>query len=379
MDNLLDEFFKICLIELSNEKENFYAPFSEFSKILLHTYNKTNDENINYESIMYNYLDRYNGVLNARGYSGEYITKEKIIEKIDKYEDISWLFYKDGIVLPVCDTYAKDEDGSNYYMQVIEEDGSIKEILRKGYTWTDNVQDLSKIIQITSVEYFDIIGTSEYWKNIAFDSGAVKIFDLEPIPIYVNGELICIDSIDNIMIAVGQMLDENIAYKIKDEDSIIYCSDELAWNFSNYVPLRYFIKDYNPKDSSKLELANVFNDYYLSAVLSSDCFFSNLMVKDGSLKFVPEYTVRISKETGTIGYIMDNCYFFIENDTPILYPLCSTSSGNYGKVYLKDILTYYNVLEENVFEYVFTEEELMEYYENYIKDMEQENNNGMGL
>ncbi len=103
-EGLIDELFKICTSELEKEKENYYAPFAEFAKVLYYTSDscKTIDSYL-YPEIMYSYLEQYNALLVNMGYEGELITKEKILEKLDKYKDISlFLYSKDKIGRASC-------------------------------------------------------------------------------------------------------------------------------------------------------------------------------------------------------------------------------------------------------------------------------------
>ncbi|MDE5630610.1 MAG: hypothetical protein K2I70_03320, partial [Bacilli bacterium] len=135
---------------------------------------------------------------------------------------------------------------------------------------------------------------------------------------------------------------------------------------------------YNPKDFSSLELKNVLNDAYLKNLLITDCFFSNVIIQDNELKFMPTYRIEVEESFGTYNLELGDFYFGIDNDVVKLYPL-EYVTGFEGKVYLKDILTYYNVLDEDTLLYKFTKDELMNYYEQYMIDINREKENSMGL
>lgn len=382
---LFDELFKICTIELSKETENYYAPFAQFAKLFYYTTDgkKQSEDGYSYPETMYSYLDKYNALLKDMGYNGEIITKDKILEKVDKYKDIRYLFYKEGSVVPVIDTFSKEDEKGflQFYITVVFEDGSKMNLLQRDYKRAHSLFSYDYFyMQVKGIEYYDIIGAPEYWKKIALDSGSLKVADLEEIPIYMNGELIANESIDNLEVTVGQGDNGEYVFFIKSKKTNFYRSFG-QWNCSNsskYVPLKTYLKNFNPADMSSLELSNIFNEEYLMDVLVDDCFFTNITIQDESLVFMPTIKIVVKEDIGISAFDLGEYFFGIEDDGVRLYPIKYTT-GFEGKVYLKDILTYYNVLDEDIFEYEFTEEELMNYYENYIKDIEQENNNSMGL
>ena len=380
VDGLLDEIFKVCLEELKNENEDYYAPFNEFARVLYYTTDKkTNNDDLNdskYPEIMYTYLEKYNEALREMRYGGELITKEKILARLSKYEDIQDIFYQNDSAVPVVNSYSREKENGylGFYMQTFDEDGNKIEVLQGDYSRpTDFVANLYYFMQITGVEYYDIIGTSEYWKEIGIDSGSIKVADIESIPIYLDGELLGSEYINNLTISIGQARDGSIAYEIKRKDGdILYSYDAFANNTSKDVPLKTFLRGYNPKNFSSLELRNVLNDDYLMSLLINDCFFSNVIIQDYKLKFIPNYRIEVDEELGGALLDLGDCYFGLDNEEVKLYPL-NYVSGFDGKVYLKDILTYYNVLSEDTLLYSFTKDELMGYYDQYMEDINKEN------
>lgn len=382
---LLDELFKICIIELSKETENDYAPFAEFAKLLYYTSDIRVDKNDNYccADIMYKYLDKYNKLLERMGYSGYLITKEDILKKVDKYKNVTEFFYKEDSVLPVVDSFFEEnEEGySDLYITTIQEDGSKKELLSNDYNRVPHLTpSIYFYMQIKGVEYYDIIGTPEYWKKIALDYGSLSIADLESIPIYWDGEFLTTELIDNLEVTVGRDNNGKLAFGIKSKDTnFFYSSGELNETQSKYVPLKTYLKHYNPADMTCLELSNVFNKNYLMDVLLEDCFFTNIIIQDNDFVFIPTINIVARRTIDDIWNCdLGEIFFCTEHDKVKISPL-NYVTGLEEKVYLKDILVYYDVLDEDIFKYEFTEDELMNYYENYMKDMNRENNNSMGL
>lgn len=390
-NDLLDEIFKICEFELKYEKEDYYKPFAEFAKILFYTSDFKKDNFYNYPNIMYDYLDKYNELLKEMGYNGELITKEGILEKVDKYKDVKYLFFKESAkrktVIPVSDVFWNENENGwpIHYITIIDSEGNKHNtnISPDNYcNFSMNYQNLFYFLQIMGIEYYDIIGTPEYWEKIAINLGnmkveAMKVADLEEVPIYLEGELIGTESIDNLEITVGQSEDGYIAYEIRSKDSnFAYSSSPSASNQSNFVPLKTFIKNYNPRDFSSLELSNILNDYYLMDIMMDDCFFSTVIIKDNTLKFRPNYQIEIDDGFGKFNLALGNCFFVIKDDKVCLHPLNYAKEAN-GKIYLKDILTYYNVLDEDTLLYYFTKDELMEYYYMYLEDNVIEKEKGM--
>ena len=383
-EGLIDELFKICTSELEKEKENYYAPFAEFAKVLYYTSDscKTIDSYL-YPEIMYSYLEQYNALLVNMGYEGELITKEKILEKLDKYKDISLFLYSKDRVVPVSDVYSKEnQDGRlNFYMTVIESDGSKLEMPQEDYKISSDTLNKFYFMQIMSIKYYDIIETEEFWKKIVLDFQTLKVADLEPIPIYLDGNLISDEHcIDDLEIAIGKNRDGSVAYHIRGSNSFNCTYHYECTSTSQYVPLKDYLKNYNPKDFSSLELTDVLYDYYLMDILSNDCFFSNVLIKDDTLVFIPKCRVIVNEPNSTTDFELSEYFFgkdYSDNEVKI-YPLEYTNGFEF-KVYLKTILAYYNVLDEETFEYHFTKEELMNYYEKYLEDMNLENSSRLGL
>lgn len=383
-EGLIDELFKICTSELEKEKQNYYAPFAEFAKVLYYTSDscKAIDSYL-YPEIMYSYLEQYNALLVNMGYEGELITKEKILEKLDKYKDISLFLYSKDSVIPVSDVYSKEnQDGRlNFYMTVIESDGSKLEMPREDYKISRDNLNKFYFMQIMSIKYYDIIETEEFWKKIVLDFQTLKVADLEPIPIYLDGKLISDEHcIDDLEIAIGKNKNGSVAYHIRGSNSFNCTYNYECTSTSQYVPLRDYLENYNPKDFSSLELTDVLNDYYLMDILYNDCFFSNVLIKDDTLVFIPQCRVIVNEPNSTTDFELNEYFFgkdYSDNEVKI-YPLEYTNGFEF-KVYLKTILAYYNILDEETFEYHFTKQELMDYYEKYLEDMNLENSSSLGL
>ncbi len=375
VEGLLDEIFKICKIEFEKQTDNYYAPFEEFSKLLYYS----SDMITGKCDLMYKYLDEYNSLLEKKGI--EIITKEEIESKINKYKDVTSFICQEDYVAPLISTGFNDYN--KYCYKIYDETGEETEITDSYYkTFFSFDSNLFFQLQMSSIAYNDIIGTPEYWEKMALDTHFLKTADFKAIPICFDGQQLSTEYLGNLKIAVGLTANEKIGYVIKNQDNnVIYKTDDSllnSENVSNYIGLEDYLRKYNPKDFDSLELTNVLNDYYLLDLLKDYDMFCNLMIEDGNIIITPKYQINIQDGDKIFSGDLGSCYFAYQDDQLVLSPLEYTT-GFEEKVYLKYILDYYGILDENTLQYGFTKEELISYYNNYINDISLDSNIHFGI
>lgn len=358
---LLNELFEICKTELNNEKENVYAPFTRFTRILFYT----NDLHTKEPTIMYNYLKKYNKLLKHRGYNVKLITKEDLIEKCAPFQNIKGVAYKRGEIFPFIETYEKSNGTENkFYIQVINEKGNSEEIENFGYNTICGI-NLNYYIKLTSLENYDSIGTEEYWEKMAFEQNLLNPGIYKEIPIYLNGVLLTNNFLSDLTIKVGLNQKKELGYIIEDKNgAIIYASDFILTNTSNAISLKMYLQKFNLNALDYIELSTILNEYYLIELCETYNVFYNIIMKDNQPVVMPNYQLVVNNQYYDLGAF----YFTVENNNLVIYPF-QYSTGFNEKIYLKNILDYYNILNETHLEYAFTEEELIEYYYKYVNDL----------
>lgn len=358
---LLNELFEICKTELNNETENFYAPFTRFTKILFYT----DDLHTKEPTIMYDYLDKYNKLLMQKRCNIKLITMEDLIKKCAPFQNVEGIAYKKGEIFPLIETYEKSiGTETKYYMKVINQNGNNEEIETFGYNTIYGI-NLNYYIKLTSLENYDSIGTEEYWKKMALEQNLLSPGVYKEIPIYLNGVLLTNNFLNDLTIKVGLNQEKELGYIIEDKNgSIIYASDLILTNTSNPISLKIYLQNFNLKGLDYIELSTILNEYYLMEFCETHNDFYNIMLKDGQLVVMPNYQLIVNNQH----YDLGACYFTIENDNLIIYPF-QYSTGFNGNVYLKNVLDYYNILNENQLEYEFTYENLIKLYYDYTNDL----------
>lgn len=375
IEGFLDEIFKICKMELENSTDNYYEPFNEFAKLLYYSSDYVNND----YQLMNNYLDKYNALLRKKGIP--IITMEDVTRTMSKYKNAKNFIYKENEVLAYSNSELKASSNGHmtYFFDAYDAFGNTKTVDGNSYSKAFNLEGgLSCYLTLSSLGHYDNIGTFDYWKQVAIDSGYISPADVEEIPIYINGNLLGKDYLGDLSIAISLLPSGENGYIIKkDNGNIIYCSDYSTSQNQNlqFIPLNKYLKNYKPTEFNVLELANVLNDYYLIDLLKDEELFNNIMIVDDEARYLSNYQIIVNGDDKFSQFFdLGTCFFELDEKTGDIafYPLDYTPGFN-NPVYLKYILDYYGILDEDILEYNFSYDELVDLYYKYINDVSLEN------
>lgn len=370
IDGLLDELFKICELELENTEENYYEPFVKFANILLFSSDIENKDT----KILQEYFNKYNEILKDKGLP--IINWEDILNKLNNFPNIDDFIYKENEVKP-CLGSPLYENYKSYY-QVYDNLGNIINVETTKYhrTFTSD-NNIFYQLELNAPMYYDTIGSNDYWMKMALDIGFLTSADLEKIPITYNKEFLGNELISDLNIAIGKSSKGNVSYIIKNsENKIIFKSDdEISLNnCGNFISLPQYLLLFNPKEFNSLELTMFLNDYYLKIFSQRYSLFHNLLVVDEELKVTPNYHVIVTNTQNDYVDDLGEFYFYSIDDDILLSPIDQMTYQDGKIIYLKDILYYYGMLDEDILEYNFSYDELIDLYYKYVSDVSLENN-----
>lgn len=360
---LLDELFEMCKIELNQIADNYYEPFEKFAKILFYT----NEPNSNDATIFYNYLETYNKLLEEKNVNIKIITKEDILEKCNLYENICGIVTFTKSVFPIL-----PNDGtitpSFYEYCFIDENGimiPVESYLVSNTFSEENAYKLKYYMQITCIENYDIFGTSEYWEKIFVEKDMIDTNSYKKIPIYCDGKLLDNECLKNLYLRIGYNPDGTIGYVVSDLLLLpIYSSSESLSKLSNLVNIYPYFLD--TKNLESLDLSTILNQEYLIEAIKKDNKFVNVQVKNEEIYLEQIYYLRVGNDNKFyVCYLQD--FYFFEQDGNINMGYKETETSE--KTYLKDIMEYYGLLNEEHPDYSYTEEELISLYEQYRNDI----------
>ncbi|MCI8793973.1 MAG: hypothetical protein HFI73_01170 [Bacilli bacterium] len=358
-EGFLDELFKVCLKELKNVEEDYYKPFSDFARVLYYT----TDMNNYTPNLMYQYLEKYNAKLREKQYTGIYITKEDIEEKLLPYEKVNKLAYIRDEILPLyydCENY----DFSDIY-------GTLDKFHNGGSKLiTFDSDELQYYMHLTAVENFSIIGTAEYWEKIVLESGYLKKSDFKEIPITYGKDILGKEYLDDLSISIGKCSDGSIGYVVKNsQDQKVLYSSTATMTYKSYpIPLKDYLKCYSPREFNELNLEFILNDYYLKMMLLENReVINNLSLNEEELKFIPKINIEgmADSDKGYANYFVEGKSYdgeeriFID-EIPVYYYL--------NKIRLSDLLDYFGVLDIEKEEITISKEEIKHYYFRYLAD-----------
>ena len=314
-------------------------------------------------NLMYQYLEKYNAKLREKQYTGIYITKEDIEEKLLPYEKVNKLAYIRDEILPLyydCENY----DFSDIY-------GTLDKFHNGGSKLiTFDSDELQYYMHLTAVENFSIIGTAEYWEKIVLESGYLKKSDFKEIPITYGKDILGKEYLDDLSISIGKCSDGSIGYVVKNsQDQKVLYSSTATMTYKSYpIPLKDYLKCYSPREFNELNLEFILNDYYLKMMLLENReVINNLSLNEEELKFIPKINIEgmADSDKGYANYFVEGKSYdgeeriFID-EIPVYYYL--------NKIRLSDLLDYFGVLDIEKEEITISKEEIKHYYFRYLAD-----------
>lgn len=351
-DNLLDELFSLSLLNVN--EQNSYEPFTNFVRLL-----KGNQE------LFDQYLERYNSYLTNQNYS--IITKDELNTIIDEYQDFSSIAYTRDNAYIVSMNYNDDNTYSLRTLKGLE----VEQLDSSEVNRTVSFRSFETELQIAYLKDKNLFGTQAFWNKMIADYDKTINLDTKTVPIYINGEFLCNEQINNLKIQIGLTQDREIGFMItNNENDLIYTSSQTLLNVSNYVNLASYMQEFS-MNNNKLELSYILNKAYLLEIEKNNQAFKNIEIDNKEITITPLYILSIS-DTNTRSYLN---YFTItkEEDGTILWPVGITLDIDYDgeDISLYTILSHYNLLTEEKQEYSFTEEEIKNLITNYIDELKE--------
>lgn len=355
--DLLDELFQLCK-EKAKENisgENIYSPFLEFTNLFP-----------NNEELFTKYLNEYNTYLETLQLDA-IISEEDLEKRIEPYKEVKGFLRYEETLYPCIDT--KIEEGYDIIMQ----DGEEKQRPRiGGFYFPFELHSLhlkKELLENPSIEI-----NSEFWKVFLVRKHNIPAVNLYKTTILLNGNVLTNDYLGNLDIQIGETSTNQIGFIIRyfnNNNKVIYQSEEDLKNLSPRISLK---KYYSPNldNVGELELSTILNEEYLKKMQIKENIFSNLFVDKDKLILEPYHFLALSNENGkNFGIDLNQCLLVFAKD----FEVSNTSIGLNIEIlleepiYLKDVLNYYNLLEDNQVTYVFTEAEIKELVEKYIEEM----------
>lgn len=346
--SFLDEIFLICKKNVQTST-NCYASFTEFAKLL---------DYANDKELFYKYLEEYNEYLKTLGVT-DIVTKDDVVNKWNELQN-------------VCG-FAFDNDGF-YPMINVGNEGLVPRTLKDGqlisaFDGQTSINNRGISYLFYSIpEYYSVMDSEEYWKDMAINSGVVKKKDLEPLEFCLNGNLVFKEYIRNINMQIGVTDTGEIGYIIRNvKGDILYISSSNLKNLSATLPIKFYLGA--NRDIDKVELSTYLNESYLKLfVLEHGQLLSNVSVQDEQIQIDPMYVISIVTDDGVMRVGIQNINVEINSDNQaILSPLYIKLNAEVTDVVnLKYILKYYNILNPEVSEYSFTQDELVKMVEDYL-------------
>ena len=329
-------------------------------------------------------LDLYNNYLISNGYvKEELITKEQFFSKFRNYLNITIKGYcvttNDEIYLIIDIPENNKLYNQKTRIPVIDQDGKISLI-----NINDIVikYDIKCQYQFISYIFNNLVNNKNYNINeLLTNYFQISPFKYQKISLNINGNDIKTDYLKNLNVIIGENIDGTNSFKLTDiKGKTIYETENSSSKFVTldfYDYVIYFI------DTTSIELTDYLSTDYLISILNyGDFEMTNkeyLKVDGNKVTIENQYFATIDNKkinlnninlilTKNLDNTTNNAKIIINQDliTTQEYPYLNIDSPLMFN--LKQVLIYYNILDEKNYVYNLTQENIINLFDNYIKD-----------
>lgn len=363
-------------------KKEMYEQFNDY----LYSNNSfiSNYDNNILINIFSEMLDLYNNYLISNGYvKEELITKEQFFSKFSNYLNITIKGYcvttNDEIYLIIDIPENNKLYNQKTRMPVINQDGKISLININDIVIKDDIKCQNQFI---SYIFNNLVNNKNYNINeLLTNYFQISPFKYQKISLNINGNEIKTDYLKNLNVIIGENIDGTNSFKLIDiKGKTIYETENSSSKFVTldfYDYVIYFI------DTTSIELTDYLSTDYLISILNyGDFKMTNkeyLKVDGNKVTIENKYFATIDNKkinlnninlilTKNLDNTTNNAKIIINQDliTTQEYPYLNIDSPLIFN--LKQVLIYYNILDEKNYVYNLTQENIINLFDNYIKD-----------
>ena len=329
-------------------------------------------------------LDLYNNYLISNGYvKEELITKGQFLSKFNNYLNITIKGYcvttNDEIYLIIDIPENNKLYNQKTRIPVIDQDGKISLININDIVIKD---DIKCQYQFISYIFNNLVNNKNYNINeLLTNYFQISPFKYQKISLNINGNEIKTDYLKNLNVIIGENIDGTNSFKLTDiKGKTIYETENSSSKFVTldfYDYVIYFI------DTTSIELTDYLSTDYLISILNyGDFEMTNkeyLKVDGNKVTIENQYFATIDNKkinlnninlilTKNLDNTTNNAKIIINQDliTTQEYPYLNIDSPLMFN--LKQVLIYYNILDEKNYVYNLTQENIINLFDNYIKD-----------
>ena len=256
---LLDEIFKMALANI--DLDNPYQAYTDFINLLDGAKDKT---------LSKSYLEKYNNYLSKLDNS-KVISLSDIDAKIDELKRINCIAYNKDAAYPI-------KYSAKGYLISTMNDGTTLELSAADYFLLPIDDKIWNYMKNTIPIYYNTIGSSKYCQDLVRLYESNMDNSVKKTKIYLNDNLISEDFSLNYKIAFGVNSNGEVVYILKNNDNIIYQSDEVIEQLNEIDLIDYI------SDSNTINIDEYFNIYYLKYwLIGNPNELKNISFANGSI------------------------------------------------------------------------------------------------
>ena len=366
-------------------KKEMYEQFNDYL-------NSNNSFISNYDNnilinIFSEMLDLYNNYLISNGYvKEELITKEQFFSKFSNYLNITIEGYcatKNDEMYLIIDIPKNNKlYNQKTRISVLDKDGKITLISIEDIIMNGDINNEKCQYQFISYIFNNLVNNKNYnIYELLTNYFQISPFKYQKISLNINGNEITTDYLKNLNVIIGENIDGTNSFKLTDKKGrIIYETENSSSKFVTldfYDYVKYFI------NTPSIELTDYLStDYLINLLNYGDFEMTNkeyLKVNGNKVTIENQYFAIIDNDKinlNNINLILTKNLDNTTNNAKIIINQNLISSQEYPYLNidsplicnLKQVLIYYNILDENNYVYNLSEENIINIFDNYIKD-----------
>lgn len=373
MTELTDELFEICKSKVNINQENVYEPFGDFARLIY--------RNFSYQKVIV-YLDRYNVYLQSLGFKN-IISSEEFTKTFDKYREVKGyiILSSESKPIPYIE-YAVEETKDAYYLyyKTIDEFGNIvTNSVPSSIGWQIDSLINPEYILVSLFKNHHILPSPKFWENLNYENKINSPHNYQEIPISYQNKNIANAKLSNVYLKIGLTPDNKIGFNVFTNNGFSLNTENLYTTMSNQIPILNFLPYFNWLEN--LNLDNYLTMEYLTEILrQKPNLFSNVLLKDNSIYFLPDYRIKVYDNKNVYSLKPTNIYdTYVDNGITkrmlvINDKMLDLGPGEYQEsVDFMDVLEYFSLLKPDKLEYEFTTSEIVELFIRYQKEQNVKN------
>ncbi len=359
----LNELFLLATKQINLKSNDVYEPFYNFARLFSCVKNG---------DLLFDYLNQYNEHLLNLGYAN-IKDVDDIKNKCEVCKTFEGLAFTYNFVSPVVTT----ESHENYsIVEPVDMYGNIIDDADLLYN-TLAVNNMSRLLIPKIIKNSDTYGTPEFWQNFALQNSFLHGYQINSLPIYLNGEYLKNEFLGNLIVQIGCDEFGKVGYILSYQDgtnfyqssyNLTYLSDKISFMFftANVIDM---------ENLTEINLGTLLSEANIKKfVASKPTLFEKTSFINDELVFHPAFNIIINSENIVYNGIPSGVSLTEAGKSVALtvdgkskyFPIKTDTEFTLGNITLETVLIELGILNETTTECTLTVADISELLNSYI-------------